>query len=1744
MGRWLGMGSIACAITLLFAAGAAAAPVHLRTPGLDLDASSTPAGEFKRPCGVAVDSEGDRYVASGDLEGIDVFAPDGAPDGSYLTTIHTAEEPCGLAVDSQGRLYTAIAGDVWRYSPNAYPFAGTPTYGAPVQISEDGNAEGIAVDPADGRLYVAKGDRISVFDAEGNFGVDEAQSLTFNSASGGTFRLALPGEGGPGRDEVQQIDRTHEDYKLTFQGQTTPLLEEKASATTIEEALEGLSTIGAGNVSVVGLPKRPKWVEFTGALADSDVALITSSLGAGSVQAVSDKTGPIALGASAAEVEAALEALQGVGVGNVAVETAASGYRFDFQGALAHTNVPKLAASSAALVPDGSGFEPEANTAVIAEGFSGEVGLGELTEATSVAAYTYGSGENARHYVFAGEPQAVQVLAGTDLRTIGIKRTIDGAGFPDQTPAGSFELPTGGGGLFADPGSCPPGKHACAAGHLMLYDHAHETLLEFEANGQFLDRTELGPGFADAGPSAIAVDRSGGASEGTVYLSEGPGAGAQVLAFGPLVAPQRFAREALSQTLANAVAVAVDSEGDVYVAADTAVYVFGSDGALVTQFEDPQRPIDLDVDASGRVYVLDNGPVGNAEEVTYYTPTSYPPGPGTSYERHEPAIATEASFPPGELLRGIGLDPASGRLLVAGSSHLIELGSAEEGSAVLNADFAGALNVTGARDVAVCGGSGEVFIPQGPTIAALSRDGGELLARIDGRGSAKGPFSSLGLNPAVAVDQSNCHLVVFDNRRKVAEEYEPSGAFVAQFGSFSNESGASYRVAVDNGATSPNRGDAFVAFDDPTPGTFDLSAFSPLAYSEVPDAKSAGASGVGGGKATLNGSVNPNGFAVTECHFEYTTAADFQANGFSGSPQSAPCSPDAAAIGSGQAPVAVHADLEGLDPEGRYYFRLFAANEFGASPSDAKRFGALQASTAKASGVLYREATLRGSVDPWGLETEYRFEYGEAPGNYEFSTPMGKLDPGAPQSDLQAGLTELKEGTTYYFRLLAENEAGPAAGAEGSFTTLQRSAGQICPNTEYRTGLSAGLPDCRAYELVSPADTHGARLVAGDAGSPDIGFDTWLVSPRGVGAGEALSFFSTLTLPGFEGSGFIDGYLARRGEGDHPSEGWQTESLSPSFSLSGGGGALTRYGASDQRFSLWHIQPAESLPGSLPEGLYLRRTEGEADPLCAPAASGFEAAGCGPLGVDLDAKAQFLSPGAKHILFSSAAHLQAAAPPAGTTAIYDREYDPEGGAASARVVSLLPADATPAGPSQYVGANEAATTVLFETAGALYARLGGEETVEVTGVPGAFAGVSEDGEHVFLESAAGLYACDLAAAPCEPGTAIAPAGSHFVNVSPDGTRAYFTSNQVLDDEGAGQAAKDNLYLWEGASEAISFVAVLDPADLVAFGGNQRINLLRWAKAVKPGDTNGLAGSPSRATPDGGVLVFQSHAQLTSYENEGKSEVYRYEPGAPSAQRLTCLSCSPSNAPAVADATLQDIIAPAPAVVRTRIPNLTDDGSKVFFQSTDRLLPEDANNVQDVYEWKAAGIAGCEREGGCLALISSGQGEGASYLFSMTADGHDVFFTTQEKLVGADVPGSPSIYDAREEGGIPDPPLAAPCQGDACQGQGSAPPALAAPPGPPTLARATSLPARVVTARRQSAASFATARCAVSRASTAKAGEVTTGGEQDEATDDPGGWRSSSCPAPGGSRPRRPRRTSAWNRRAPPSTSCRPVPTPT
>ncbi len=63
----------------------------------------------------------------------------------------------------------------------------------------------------------------------------------------------------------------------------------------------------------------------------------------------------------------------------------------------------------------------------------------------------------------------------------------------------------------------------------------------------------------------------------------------------------------------------------------------------------------------------------------------------------------------------------------------------------------------------------------------------------------------------------------------------------------------------------------------------------------------------------------------------------------------------------------------------------------------------------------------------------------------------------------------------------------------------------------------------------------------------------------------------------------------------------------------------------------------------------------------------------------------------------------------------------------------------------------------------------------------------------------------------------------------------------------------------------------------------------------------------------------------------------------------------------------------------------------------------------------------------------------------SADGSDVFFTTEQRLTGSDTDGAVDLYDARAGGGFPEPPPSpAPCAADSCRSSASQPPTSQSP----------------------------------------------------------------------------------------------------
>ena len=589
--------------------------------------------------------------------------------------------------------------------------------------------------------------------------------------------------------------------------------------------------------------------------------------------------------------------------------------------------------------------------------------------------------------------------------------------------------------------------------------------------------------------------------------------------------------------------------------------------------------------------------------------------------------------------------------------------------------------------------------------------------------------------------------------------------------------------------------------------------------------------------------------------------------------------------------------------------------------------------------------------------------------------------------------------------------------------TQATAAATECPNQAFRTGPSANLPDCRAYELVTPSNADG-RPLEFPRGEADL-FPTEVASPNG-GSFVFQATGGPLAEPA-EGNGVIDVYQASRTAG-----GWRTlRRLSPSGAQLGEAQPQPGGVSADGQFAVVNIsKPTLGTEGSLStpgaDSAYVQRPDGS-----------FELVGVGSLGEEREAEARWISPQGDHLIFSTgggqipaqeAKQLEPNAAPTGTPAVYDRSA--LGG--PTHVISLLPGDVPLVGEAIYQGASSDGAVVAFRVGvgGPLYVRIDDSSTVLVPTVGGGtqtFAGLTGNGDHLFFVEGGDVFSFDTSAATTERVTNVGNA--ELVTVSSDGSHVYFISESQINGEGI--AGKPDLFVWDAASKATTFIATVSAADL----GEQQPRLNSWTTRVVNAEGNprshGPGFSSARTTPDGSVIAFESEAKLTSYDNAHHKEIYRYDTRDHS---LLCVSCNPSGIPAVFSARFEDPEA-SRLSSQTIINNLSSDGERVFFETEEALVPGDVDGNNDIYEWRG----GAEPT---ISLISSGRtplypAEGGEPSFvnvigAITPSGSDVFFLTLDALTptaGAD--GNRAFYDAREDGGFPE-PLDLPCQGEACR----------------------------------------------------------------------------------------------------------------
>ena len=297
--------------------------------------------------------------------------------------------------------------------------------------------------------------------------------------------------------------------------------------------------------------------------------------------------------------------------------------------------------------------------------------------------------------------------------------------------------------------------------------------------------------------------------------------------------------------------------------------------------------------------------------------------------------------------------------------------------------------------------------------------------------------------------------------------------------------------------------------------------------------------------------------------------------------------------------------------------------------------------------------------------------------------------------------------------------------------------------------------------------------------------------------------------------------------------------------------------------------------------------------------------------------------------------------------------------------------------------------------------------------PGKFLSASTDGSRVLLQNGH-LYDLET-----ETTTDLSAGKGGFAGVlgqSEDLTHVYFVDTAVLTGEeensegDKAQPGKFNLYAFQEGTTT-RFVASLV--------GEDNTSELSSDWATTP------SGRTAQASPDGDWVAFLSQAPLTGYDNTGPCipdhlggyidgpcpEAFLYQAAT---GELRCASCNPSNATPLGWTVLRRIRVGSGARF------LTDTG-RLYFDSADSLSPLDTNEgAEDVYQFEPEGIGSCEREGGCVDLISAGRADLDSNFLAMGASGRDAFFTTRERLVAADTDELIDLYDAREGGGPPPP----------------------------------------------------------------------------------------------------------------------------
>ncbi len=814
------------------------------------------------------------------------------------------------------------------------------------------------------------------------------------------------------------------------------------------------------------------------------------------------------------------------------------------------------------------------------------------------------------------------------------------------------------------------------------------------------------------------------------------------------------------------------------------------------------------------------------------------------------------------------------------------------------------------------------------------------------------------------------------------------------------------------------------------------------------------------GAATFEGLVNPEG-DTTEVKFEYVDETDFKASGYADAVSTAPVV--LGESGFNDEHVEAHLPEKSLVPGTTYHWRIVAHNSRGTNPGSDQSLQEVPSALIEGpwtTRVTSISVTLSARIDPLGVSTSYSLEYGTS-GSYGHVF-AGNVGEGSGYVTVAYHVQELEAGTTYHYRVVTESTVGRIEGPDHTFTT------QIA-------GGALALPDGRAWELVSPPYKGGALIeniehtqaasdgsgivytaseplgegVAGHVGSPEATAEATIISRRSTDGWHTHDISPKQTLPP-EGETAIE--------------------------LLGGSEAFYNFssdlsqGVLEPRFDLGNTPQSSA---ATEPTLYLRDNMSETYEPLVTAANVPAGRKWGPLTEGENMAFEAATPDLSHVIFSTATALTA-------EAFSEKENQSEYGQnlyewsdGELQLVNIVPNEKTVReeprpgaafGTTTQLGGNPWALSaegrwVVFhygENDPSWYVRdMVEHKTVAFGRLRGKtrFETMSRDGSRIFYLEPEGvqeregeLYVLNPANGALTDLTTDHLDGEHsagvqdpLVGISEDGSYVYFVAKGVLAD--GAVAGEDNLYVMHdaGGEWKTTFIATLSNDDLAD-----------WAVRDTFHEVEHIT---SRVSPDGHYLAFMSDRSLTGYDNadalssQPDEEVYMYDA---EANHLVCASCNRTGARPVGvddsiskkvlmdqsnswnGETENEYVNTGHWLAASIVPNwymdwhtafhrpsyLTNEG-RLFFNSSDALVPQDTNGLADVYEYEPPGVGDCttatvtfsEHSGGCVSLISSGQSSAESTFLDASENGNDVFFITAAKLVAEDYDNANDVYDA-------------------------------------------------------------------------------------------------------------------------------------